>query len=408
MLPGWCLLPVGLDEELMVEHWQPWLGAIGVGRWELGFPPMGISSQKTMSWSQRGGTLVSIFGYCRHCKPMSTRWYRSKIVLVFLHILAWVIMFTLPTLFHREPDQQHVNFRGMFSIRFLILDACWILFFYFNLLVLIPRFLNRKRIGIYISLLVLLLAIFVVAINMFPREGERPGFHREYFFIIFPYLFIWAMSTVYWFVTDKIRTEQFIKERENENLKTELSFLRSQVSPHFLFNVLNNMVAMARLKSDMLEPSLIRLSGLMRYMLYESDEASVTLLRETEYVNSYIELQKIRYARSLFIKVDMDPGDSQRIEPMLLIPFIENAFKHGTSSIEDPIIEISLKISDGLIDFRVRNKYDPENEEIKDHSSGIGLPNVERRLKLLYDQKHILTINREHGWFTVSLQIKLH
>ena len=143
------------------------------------------------------------------------------------------------------------------------------------------------------------MAAFIAVINIFPKEGERPGFHREYFFVIFPFLFIWAMSTVYWFVTDKIRTEQLMKERENENLKTELSFLRSQVSPHFLFNVLNNMVAMARLKSDQLEPSLIRLSGLMRYMLYESDETSVTLLREIEYVNSYIELQKIRYAKSL-------------------------------------------------------------------------------------------------------------
>jgi two-component system, LytTR family, sensor kinase len=339
---------------------------------------------------------------------MSTRWYRSKIVLVFFHILAWLLLFTLPTLFHREPDQQHVNFKGMFTVRFLIFDACWILFFYFNLLVLIPKFLNRKKIGIYISVLILILALFLTAINLFPRQGEKPGFHREYLFTIFPFLFVWAMSTVYWFVTDKIKTEQLMKERENENLKTELSFLRSQVSPHFLFNVLNNMVAMARLKSDQLEPSLIRLSGLMRYMLYESDETSVALQRETEYVNSYIELQKIRYAKSLKIKVVMDPGDNQRIEPMLLIPFIENAFKHGTSAIEDPVIEIYLKISEGLVDFRVKNKYDPRNEEIKDESSGIGLPNVERRLNLLYNQKHILTINRDNGWFTVSLQIKLH
>jgi len=339
---------------------------------------------------------------------MSTRWYRSKIVIVFFHILAWVILFTLPALFHREPDQQHLNFKVMFSVRFLIFDACWILFFYFNLLVLIPRFLNRKKIGIYITLIILLLAVFITGINIFPKAGEKPGFHREYFFTIFPYLFIWAMSTVYWFITDKIRTEQLLKERENENLKTELSFLRSQVSPHFLFNVLNNMVAMARLKSDMLEPSLIRLSGLMRYMLYESDEASVTLLRETEYVNSYIELQKIRYAKSLIIRVDLDPGDNQLIEPMLLIPFIENAFKHGTGIIENPEIDISLKISDGLIDFRVKNKIDPKNDEVKDKTSGIGLPNVIRRLNLLYDQKHILSINKENGWFIVSLQIKLH
>ena len=267
---------------------------------------------------------------------MSTRWYKSKVAIVFFHILAWVILFTLPTLFHREPDQQQANFKAMFRPRFLVFDVFWILLFYFNLLVLIPRFLNRKKIGIYIFLIIFLLAAFITAINIFPKEGERPGLHREYFFVIFPYFFIWAISTVYWFVTDKISTEQLMKERENENLKTELSFLRSQVSPHFLFNVLNNMVAMARLKSDLLEPSLIRLSGLMRYMLYESDETSVTLLREIEYVNSYIELQKIRYTKSLCIKVNMDPGDNQLIEPMLLIPFIENAFKHGTGTLDEP------------------------------------------------------------------------
>jgi two-component system LytT family sensor kinase len=355
---------------------------------------------------------------------MSKRWYRSKVVVVFFHILAWLVLFSLPLLFHREPDQSRLNWKTILNLRSLVFDTCCILFFYLNLFFLIPRFLNRKKIGLYVFTIVFLFGVVLTGLSSFgkiemkvknnahenaqPVEIHTKGFQREYLFMVFPYLFIWAMSTVYWFVTDKIKTDQLLKERENENLKTELSFLRSQVSPHFLFNVLNNMVAMARLKSDLLEPSLIRLSGLMRYMLYESDEASVTLLRETEYVNSYIELQKIRYAKSLVIRVDMDPGDNQLIEPMLLIPFIENAFKHGTGTISDPVIDVSLKISEGLIDFRVKNKYNPENEEIKDRTSGIGLTNVVRRLNLLYDQKHILSIKKENGWFTVSLQIKLH
>jgi two-component system LytT family sensor kinase len=339
---------------------------------------------------------------------MSTRWYRSKLAIIFFHVLAWLALFSLPLLFRREPDQSHINWKAVLNARSIIFDSCCILFFYFNCLFLIPRFFNRKNIGYYITLIVLLYVGFMYLINIIPMEGHKAGFRREYFFSIFPYLFIWAMSTTYWFVTDKIRIEQYMKEKENENLKTELSFLRSQVSPHFLFNVLNNMVAMARLKSDQLEPSLIRLSGLMRYMLYESDETSVTLSRETEYVNSYIELQKIRYTNAQFIQVQIDKGDNQRIEPMLLIPFIENAFKHGTGGVEDPVIDISLKITDGLLDYRVKNRYDPNSEEIRDRTSGIGLPNVIRRLNLLYDQKHILTIKKEDGWFMVSLQIKLH
>jgi two-component system, LytTR family, sensor kinase len=340
--------------------------------------------------------------------PMSKKWYRSKGAVICFHILAWLLLFSLPALFHRENDQPRVNWKGMFTLRALIFDACFVSIFYLNSLLLIPRLLNRKRISAYIFSVIGLFILVLLILPLIPSEQGQRGFHRETFFLIFPYLFIWAMSTAYRFVSDQVKTEQLLKERENENLKTELSFLRSQVSPHFLFNVLNNMVAMARLRSDLLEPSLIRLSGLMRYMLYESDEAKVPLSREVEYVNSYIELQKIRYAKSLTIKAQLDPGDSQLIEPMLLIPFIENAFKHGTGIFEDPVIEINLKISGGLVDFRVRNKYIPDTEEVKDKTSGIGLANVIRRLNLLYEHKHILSINKENGWFDVSLQIKLN
>ncbi len=339
---------------------------------------------------------------------MTQRWYQSKFAIILFHIMAWMLLFSLPLMFRRDPDQTRFNWNVVFTLRSLIFYSSSILFFYFNVAFMIPRYLNRKKLGIYILLLVILFVVFMILTNLIQHEAKSPGFHREYFFSIFPYLFLWAMSTVYWFVRDKIKTEQFVKERENENLKTELSFLRSQVSPHFLFNVLNNMVAMARLKSDMLEPSLIRLSGLMRYMLYESDDASVTLRRETEYVNSYIELQKIRFASSLHINLDMDEGDNQLIEPMLLIPFIENAFKHGTGMIVDPVIDIYLKISEGLIDFRVKNKFLESDTDLKDRTSGIGLPNVIRRLNLLYEQKHILSIKKENGCFLVSLQIKLH
>jgi len=338
---------------------------------------------------------------------ISRPWYRTRFITILLHSFIWMIFFSLPVLFHRDTDQNGPNWKALFNSRSAIFNTWNILFFYLNALVLVPRMLNRRRIGYYILVLAGLYFMFIIFMSLAPPDAHR-GFRKDYIFLIFPFLFIWALSTVYWFVNDRIRSEQLLKDRENENLKTELAFLRSQVSPHFLFNVLNNMVAMARLKSDQLEPSLIRLSGLLRYMLYESDETSVTLIREVEYVNSYIELQKIRFGKNLTIRVNMDPGDNQGIEPMLLIPFIENAFKHGTGSFSDPLIEISLKISEGLIDFRVKNRYDPGNEEIKDRTSGIGLNNVTRRLNLLYNQKHILTVNKENGWFTVSLQIKLH
>lgn len=193
-----------------------------------------------------------------------------------------------------------------------------------------------------------------------------------------------------------------------EFLKTELAFLKSQVSPHFMFNVLNNMVALARKGSDQLEPSLIKLSSLLRYMLYESDQETVPLQKEMDYLNSYIDLQRQRFGRKVSIDVDFSEVDSSyEIPAMLLIPFVENAFKHGTGFIKDPQISIRLKTNNGLLDLEVRNKYSTDDLEVKDKASGIGLPNTIRRLNLLYGNKQELSISKENGWFNVSLKIQL-
>src|SRR6266487_1244233 len=142
-------------------------------------------------------------------------------------------------------------------------------------------------------------------------------------FNIFIYFFILAASIAYRMIIDKIASDKLLQERENENLKTELSFLRSQVSPHFMFNVLNNMVALARKRSDQLETSLIKLSSLMRYMLYETDEARVSLEKEMEYLQSYIDLQRQRFGKNIAIDTSFTEVDgSYTIEPMLLIPFV--------------------------------------------------------------------------------------
>ncbi|GEO12237.1 hypothetical protein SAE01_47330 [Segetibacter aerophilus] len=203
--------------------------------------------------------------------------------------------------------------------------------------------------------------------------------------------------------------ERIDKEKENEHLKTELSFLRSQVSPHFMFNVLNNMVALARKKSDILEPSLIKLSSLLRYMLYETDEEKVLLEKEIDYLNSYIDLQSQRFGSKVKVNVTMDHFDnSYFIEPMLLIPFVENAFKHGTGLIQNAEINIELKAMNNLLQFTVINQHDNSSEETKDKTSGIGLQNVRRRLNLLYKDNHTLLITNRDNKFIVSLQLNLH
>jgi LytS/YehU family sensor histidine kinase len=238
---------------------------------------------------------------------------------------------------------------------------------------------------------------------------EHFKMERHITFSLFVYLLILSASTAYEMTRDRLRADKLAKEKENENLKTELSLLRSQVSPHFMFNVLNNMVSLARKKSDILEPSLIKLSSLMRYMLYETNEEKVSLEKEIDYLHSYIDLQQQRFGKKLTVNVSIDAVDGRyQIEPMLLIPFVENAFKHGTGLIEDAIIEINLTAQRNILQFTVRNKYDPLSKDIKDTSSGIGLNNVMRRLNLLYTNEHTLMITKENNWFVVSLQIKIN
>jgi two-component system, LytTR family, sensor kinase len=175
-----------------------------------------------------------------------------------------------------------------------------------------------------------------------------------------------------------------------------------------MFNVLNNMVALARKKSDLLEPSLLKFSSLMRYMLYEADEDKVQLDKEIEYLQSYIDLQQQRFGKNLHLKINLQNVDKNyEIEPMLLIPFVENAFKHGTGMIEDAHITVDLKAEKGMLNFYVQNKYDPAAIEIKDKTSGIGLANVKRRLNLLYADKQNLQISEKDNLFTISLQLNL-
>jgi LytS/YehU family sensor histidine kinase len=208
--------------------------------------------------------------------------------------------------------------------------------------------------------------------------------------------------------SDRVQFEKDRKESETENLKSELSLLRSQVSPHFMFNVLNNMVALARKKSDLLEPSLIKLSRLLRYMLYETNESSVLLEREVEYLQSYIDLQKQRFGNYITIHTSFDVTDTgSMIEPMLLIPFVENAFKHG-SGIKDAFIFISLTQQESILTFKVQNRYENNPHNPKDNTSGIGLSNVKRRLSLLYQNNHNLNLHTGDGLFTVCLTINLH
>jgi sensor histidine kinase YesM len=342
----------------------------------------------------------------------------KKWLVVLIHTLAWVLVFMLPELLKpdRDPVQdQEVwdrNKRG-FEIMGYIYRILWVGFFYLHSHVLLPRLAFRKQWGRYLAS-ILAIILFWSSFGQLYFQFVLEGFQDKPFklknalvFSTIPTIFLMVVSTTYRLILDRIHTDQREKDRMNENLKTELSLLRSQVSPHFMFNVLNNMVALARKKSDLLEPSLIKLSQLMRYMLYETEDR-VSLQREVEYLENYIDLQKQRFGNAVRITtVVKDLDIPHEIEPMLLIPFVENAFKHGVGMIEDPYIDIQMYLADGKLHFKVENRFVENSAEVKDSASGIGLNNVRRRLNLLYPQKHTLNIDSANGIFNVYLQIDL-
>ncbi len=348
---------------------------------------------------------------------MKKDWYAKKWIAVLIHALVWILLFSLPYLLrpsynpdHGKPPEPQDSAVSIFMIT-VASDILIILFFYLNAGLLIPRLLYKKKYTFYTLLILVSFACYVIIVGILRKtflSSQHFTWDTHVFFSTFIFLFILSGSTAYKTIRDKIIADNLAKEKENENLKTELSLLRSQVSPHFMFNVLNNMVALARKKSDLLEPSLIKLSSLMRYMLYETDEEKVPIEKETEYLQSYIDLQQQRYGKKVTINTNIFPPDKNyNIEPMLLIPFVENAFKHGTGMIENAYIDIDMKAKNNILYFSVTNRYDASSNEIKDKASGIGLANVKRRLELLHPSKHELYITKEDSIFAVSLKINI-
>ncbi len=338
----------------------------------------------------------------------------KKWVRVVLHIAFWLLLFSLPWLLRPAEDRNAPQHKEniLFLYQYLVNFLSWICLFYINSYVLIPKLFYQKK---YLKFALSYVLLFGVLISisrlsfqlLLPTQVfSAVGFM---FFYFFPSIFILTCSTTYTMFVDRLRSDRLAQEKETENLKTELAFLRSQVSPHFMFNVLNNMVLLARKQSEQLEPSLIKLSSLLRYMLYETDEDKVLLEREVDYLQSYIDLQKQRFGSKVKVNLKIEDVDkSYFIEPMLLIPFVENAFKHGTGLSTYSEICIELKAANNILQFMVSNNYEDTPDEVKDKTSGIGLQNVRRRLNLLYKNNHTFLVTNKDQRFSVSLLINLH
>jgi two-component system, LytTR family, sensor kinase len=331
----------------------------------------------------------------------------NKFILILAHLSAWGVFLSIPILIKsRETSPSHLQELPITVI--LLFGSLLIGIFYINFWVLIPRVLNRFGTRFYALSVFVLWVVFLCMTIFFSTLYVEFGAKIPFFAPVFPFLLIITMSLSIHLLIDKTKSEQRKKDNENETLKSELSFLRSQISPHFLFNVMNNVVALSRVQPEKVEPTLIQLSQLMRYMLYSSDEKKVSITNEIAYLENYIDLQKLRFGDSVEVifNKNIEITEGGQIEPMLLIPFVENAFKHGVGFVDNPKIEMGLSFKNKILIFNVLNHFDPLSMETKDSDSGIGLKNVSRRLELLYGEHQTLKISDMEGVFKIDLNIQ--
>ena len=202
-----------------------------------------------------------------------------------------------------------------------------------------------------------------------------------------------------------IKSQNEKKSLENLNLNAEVNFLKSQINPHFLFNTLNSIYSQAHNKSEHTEYSILKLSELLRYVLYETGEERVPLERDIQYINNYIDLQRIRLSSKITLRYTINGNLSgNTIAPLMLITFIENAFKHGISYTQPSVIDIDITVFEKTLTLTVSNPV-VKNDIFT--QGGLGLKNVTRRLELLYPGKHNLTISQTDNQYLVNLKIDL-
>ena len=357
--------------------------------------------------------------------------YQVNLLYIIIHVSTWMILFLLPFAIF------DLRLKSPFSLFNLAFIAKAIAIFYLNYFLLVPKILLRKKVLIYIFSVIVTGAFvvlsdykqmpkmeqpFLTQITEAEQTNQEKGlwpapidkFHHSPFgnprmfgSLSFVLMIIGVGTSLKlseaWFNNQK--HQQDIRK---EHLATELAFLKSQINPHFLFNSLNSIYSLAYKKSELAPEAILRLSKIMRYVLDESPSSCVMLEKELEHLQDYVELQKLRLTEKTKLSIVIEnKASNQTIEPMLLVPFIENAFKHGADTTSNSVISIKITIDKNQLVFRSTNTIAQRNSPAKDLESGIGLKNVERRLQMLYPGSHKLEVLEENNLYAVTLFLTL-
>jgi len=334
-----------------------------------------------------------------------------------LHIIFWgmiLLIIGVALFFEKEPHTMKD-----YILSFGVLGVINVSIFYINYIFLIPEFVKKHKkywlfVISFISLLAAASLIKTVIAVLNPEEllkykmdGNEREFSVNAFAInsVFSGGFFLVSSCIISFIVDWFSSQSIQRNLESERREMELQFLKSQLNPHFLFNSLNNIYSLAYQKSDKTADAIMKLSEIMRYMIYESNTPTVALSKEVDYLKNYIDLQKIRFKDGAFVEIVLNGEiDDQKIVPLMLISFVENAFKHGV--VNDPAEPVKIEIiaNQKILHFSVINK---KNNQNKDAQGGVGLVNVERRLQLIYPDRYKLNVVNSATHYTCELMIDI-
>ncbi len=286
---------------------------------------------------------------------------------------------------------------------------------YFNLYVLVDAFLFKEKYFEYAGSIVLLIIISspvrAYIDNSFVFNDNNPLVMystAHYGTIVLSSVIMLGVTTTLKLLEEWYDKKEIAADLTRLKLEAEIKLLKAQVNPHFLFNVLNNIYTLTYLEGKVAAPQILKLSGLMRYMLYESNEKLVALSKELDYLNNYLDLQQLKNEKTTRIRFQVDGNvENIQVAPLLLIPFFENAFKHGdVLDNTNGFLQANLGIKKQTLNFTIENSMAPPNNR-KDKVGGIGLDNVKKRLHLLYPDKHKLDIFTRENNFIVHLTIDL-
>lgn len=299
-----------------------------------------------------------------------------------------------------------------YSLQLLVMYLAGYFFFYVNSRLLVPRILKERGILYYLLCAAALIGIFYPLwgqlLASLPLDKVLGGVFSLNPFVAenaFGAMLILVISLPVLLAIHWTRQNSVITALQHEKSLAELDLLKQQLNPHFFFNTLNNLYAMSLQRSEQTPESILQLSELMRYVIYKAKEPFVSIGDEVRYLKDYLQLQRIRLKRSLDLQFEEEISDSTvLVAPLLLIVFVENAFKHGVENAEDPaFLRISLQADQRSVRFACENSFEPAPNA----HTGIGLTNLRKRLALLYPEKHRLITHAENGVFTASLEISL-